>query len=67
MAQFGSLIVEGQSTFLSKAYTKTQPAGTDNDTIATTAFVTTAIYNAFHPTVEDNNINNNENNIKENN
>lgn len=76
MAQFGSLIVEGTSAFFGKVVGVTQAAGTNNETIATTAFVTTAINNAFNPTSDTevqksrsrkkvtNNIN--ENDIKEN-
>ena len=48
MAQFGSLIVNGQTAFMGKTYAPTQPAGKNDETVATTAFVQTAIQNALN-------------------
>lgn len=48
MAQLKDLIVNGATRLIGTVYAPTQPAGTNNDTIATTAFVIAAIAQAIH-------------------
>lgn len=54
MAQLKSLLVEGVSRFIggintdSNIYYQTKAAGTNDTTLATTAFVTTAVQNAIN-------------------